>query len=162
MVATIMEKITSLVKKLQSKTAEYRHLQHLTLTQGEMFGWDHTACAITYNAAAPHAAAYLLHELGHALLKHTGYRYDIELLKMERAAWDEAQRLATTYSAAISPDTVEGHLDTYRDWLHARSTCPNCTATGYQTGSQTYSCPACSQEWRVNEARSCELKRYTT
>ena len=40
MVATIMEKITSLVKKLQSKTAEYRHLQHLTLTQGEMFGWD--------------------------------------------------------------------------------------------------------------------------
>ena len=160
--ATTMEKITSLAKKLQSKAARSTHLHHLTLRQGEMFGWDHTACAITYNAAAPHAAAYLLHELGHALLKHTGYRYDIELLKMERAAWDKAITVASEYGVAIHEDVIEDALDSYRDWLHNRSLCPACGATGMQTAPGSYTCVACNTSWRVNEARTCALRRYRT
>ncbi len=143
--------LTSLLPKLRQDNPT------LTFTEGRHFLWSPDTKTIEYQPGAE--PGLLLHELAHALLGHQSYDRDVQLLAMERAAWDEAQRLATTYSAAISPDTVEGHLDTYRDWLHARSTCPNCTATGYQTGSQTYSCPACSQEWRVNEARLCQLRR---
>lgn len=157
-----MEKITSLAKKLQSKAAEHEHLHHLTLQQGEMFGWDHTACAITYNPREPQASAYLLHEFGHALLGHASYSYDIDLLKMERAAWDEALGLADEYDVAIDEVLIEDTLDTYRDWLHARSVCPACTATGVQTALSSYACIACGANWRVNDARQCALRRYPT
>ncbi len=162
MAATTMEKITSLAKKLQSKAAGHEHLHHLTFQQGEMFGWDYTACAITYNPGEPKANAYLLHEFGHALLGHANYSYDIELLKMERAAWDEALSLADEYDAAIDEVLIDDALDSYRDWLHARSLCPTCTATGVQTALSSYACIACGANWRVNDARQCALRRYPT
>ena len=153
-----MEKITSLAKKLQSKAARHSNLQHLTLTQGEMFSWDHTACAITYNPTADNAAAYLLHEYGHATLGHAGYQRDIDLLKMERAAWDVALDIAAELSLSIDDDLIEDALDSYRDWLHARSLCPTCGATGVQAAPSGYRCLACSATWQVNDARSrCRL-----
>lgn len=156
-----MQKITSLAKKLANDLTKKPGLAHLTLQQGEMFGWDHTACTITYRVDEPHAIAYLLHECGHALLGHAEYKRDIELLPMERAAWDEALVLAAQYTLAIDTDLIEDALDTYRDWLHARSLCPTCEATGIQTAPQTYTCLACHHKWRVNEARSCALRRYS-
>ena len=161
MVATIMEKITSLVKKLQRKATEYPHLQHLTLQQGEMFGWNHTACVITYDMHTPNAAAYLLHEFGHATLSHTNYQHDIELLKMERAAWDQAAIIAAEYDIGIEEARIEEALDSYRDWLHSRSLCPECSATGVQTGHNNYACISCGGCWRVNDARTCALRRYS-
>jgi len=103
--------------------------------------------------------ALLLHELSHALLDHTDYTRDIELLAMERAAWDTALALAPTYGAAVDEETAQTTLDSYRDWLHARSTCPACQATGLQTKKKTYTCVACRHTWDVNEARICGLKR---
>lgn len=162
MVATTMEKITSLVKKLENSATHVPHLNTLTLQTGELFSWNHTACAITYNPNADYADAYLLHEYGHALLQHTEYAYGIELLKMEREAWDTALSLANTFDVEIHDDIVENALDTYRDWLHERSTCPNCRAIGIESRKQTYDCIACHTRWRVNEARDCSLRRYTT
>lgn len=156
-----MEKITSLLKKLKSKAASEAHLHHLTFKEGEMFGWNHTACAISYNPSAKDAQMYLLHEFGHALLGHTSYSRDIVLLKMERDAWEAARELGSEYGVHMSDEIIEGSLDTYRDWLHSRSLCPRCSATGIQSKSQQYSCPACRTTWEVNEARTCALRRYT-
>jgi lipopolysaccharide biosynthesis regulator YciM len=102
----------------------------------------------------------LIHELAHALLNHKNYRRDIELIEMETAAWHEAKQYGEKYNVEIKEDVIQDHLDTYRDWLHARSSCPNCLATGYQTKHLTYECPACTHSWKVNEARLCALRRY--
>lgn len=133
----------------------------ITFIEGERFAWVPDAHQVTFATNEPDAEALLLHELGHSLLEHTAYSRDIELIAMERAAWDKALEVAAELGLdSIGDDFIEEHLDTYRDWLHARSTCPACTATGYQTGAQTYECPACHTVWRVNEARLCGLKRY--
>ncbi|HWT40911.1 MAG TPA: hypothetical protein VN081_06660 [Dongiaceae bacterium] len=134
----------------------------ITFEESDQFSWSPDHQMVTYTLSDPHAPELLLHELSHGLLRHHDYQRDVELLGMERAAWDTACELAGTYAIAIDDDTIEDNLDTYREWLHARSTCPQCTATGYQINQTTYECPACLAQWRVNEARSCELRRYTT
>lgn len=141
----------------------------LTFSEAEQFSWSPSKKTVFYNPTLPHATSLLLHELSHALLEHRNYQRDIELIAMETAAWEKAQLLANEYVAIlndpsldISEDAIQDHLDTYRDWLHARSTCPQCSATGFQTGKSTYACPACSHTWRVNEARLCALRRYST
>jgi hypothetical protein len=157
-----MEKITSLVRSLKSNAASEPQLRSLTLKKGELFSWNHAACVITYNPQAENAEAYLLHEFSHALLEHKEYAQDIELLKMERAAWDKALILASTLNMEIDEDLIESALDTYRDWLHDRSTCPGCGAAGIETSKQQYGCITCHTTWRVNEARDCSLRRYTS
>jgi hypothetical protein len=156
-----MQKTSSIAKKLASDAITHPHLSRLTLMEGETFSWDHTACAITFIANAPHADAYLLHEYAHALLAHQTYRSDLELIRMERAAWEKAKELSEAYGVAIDENLVENSLDTYRDWLHARSLCPKCGATGVQMAPREYRCIACDNEWRVNEARTCALRRHT-
>ena len=155
-----MEKITWLLPKLHTKAADIPHLQHLTITPGEVFCWNHTACAITYDASAQYAEAQLLHEFGHALLNHKQYLRDIGLLAMERAAWDQAITLAHEFNVQIHEGCIEEVLDTYRDWLHARALCPHCAAPGVQTKRHHYPCLACLHTWRVNDARTCQLRRY--
>ena len=100
-----MAKITWLSQKISADALSVPHLAHLTLVQGEMFRWNHRACAIHYNPANSHACERLIHEYGHALLNHTGYSRDIELIAMERAAWQEAIKAAARagYSAPYSP-----------------------------------------------------------
>ncbi len=104
----------------------------------------------------------LLHELGHALLSHQNFTLDIDLIKMERDAWQYAQvHLAPTYEVSITDEHVEDALETYREWLHSRSRCPTCQMTGVQTGEKQYSCLGCSLRWKANDARRCSLRRYT-
>jgi len=149
-----------LAKKLKNKAAHYPHLSRLVLHKDETFGWNHTACAIYYNPTAGGAEYYLLHEFGHAVLQHSDFSHDIDLLKMERAAWEEAKKIGDSYGITIPEDAIEDALDTYRDWLHNRSACPTCAATGIQVAPFTYQCTACHSQWRVNEARTCSLRRY--
>ncbi len=125
--------------------------------EGDDFHWSPEKKTIDYTTGPD---ALLLHELGHALLDHKDYASDIGLLAMERDAWDKARTLP--YGVALSDDIIQDHLDTYREWLHARSTCPKCGATGHQVKKLGYHCVACGADWRVNEARVCGLKRYTT
>lgn len=134
----------------------------ITFIDGIDYRWDPSHTTISVNPEENDPAA-LLHELAHAVLEHTAYRRDINLLAMERDAWSYAvQTLAPQYGVTIDDDTVQEHLDTYRDWLHARSRCPRCTATGIQSSHHSYTCLACRATWQVNDARTCALRRYTT
>src|ERR1051325_2472547 len=44
----------------------------------------------------------VLHELSHALLEHTNYTNDFELLKMEAEAWYKAAEIGQKYEVEIS------------------------------------------------------------
>ena len=151
-----MPSTSSLIQTLSAAHPEY------TFTEASDFFWDPNTKTVHYSPAHPNAPALLLHELAHGLLAHAGYERDVALLSMEAAAWETATQLGAKYGVPVSDATIQDHLDTYRDWMHARSTCPDCTATGYQTAPAAYTCPACSHVWRVNEARVCGLKRYST
>lgn len=101
-----------------------------------------------------------LHELGHAICNHQKYGRDIELVIMEREAWDRALELSRRYGIDIDPDEIEDYLDTYRDWLDKRSRCPKCHQTGWQDQQQlTYHCPNCGSSWQANDARKTALRR---
>ena len=101
----------------------------------------------------------LLHEVGHALLKHQAYETDFELLGMELAAWTKAEELAKDYGYAIDSDHIQDCLDTYREWLYQRSTCPTCLNCSLQADSRTYQCFNCSTVWHVSSSRMCRPYR---
>ena len=129
------------------------------------FSWhaEHKCVSFKKSAASTERGAWaLLHELGHALLAHTDYRHDIELLQMEAAAWEKARELAQNYSLTISDDYVQDCLDTYRDWLHLRATCPTCFARSLQASPRRYCCFNCGAEWRVSRSRLCRPYRLQT
>lgn len=85
----------------------------------------------------------LLHEVGHALSGHRGFRADVERLRMEREAWERARGLCATYNIWYDEEFVEAALDTYRDWLHQRSRCAECGLTRYQGRDGRWHCPGC-------------------
>ena len=149
-----MRSMSSLIHKLKTTYTD------ISFVEAEQFSWSPSAKTVFYNTAAPNASHLLLHELSHALLGHRTYRRDIELVAMETAAWEKAKEYAETFNVRLSENAIQDHLDTYRDWLHARSSCPECSANGYQTEAFHYECPACLHKWRVNEARLCALRRY--
>jgi hypothetical protein len=160
MAATTTAKISSLIEKLQDSEL-FAHLEHsITFQQSTSFSWQHHTHTVTYDPSDSQAPILLLHEVGHAILDHHDYAYDIHLIEMERAAWDKAQAIAPSLSITIPEQTIEDALDTYRDWLHARSLCPRCGSTGVQDGAHNYTCLACHREWHANEARTCQLRRY--
>jgi len=151
-----MQSIHSLIKKLSLDYPEFG------FDTADEFLWSANKKTVFYNPKLPHSREYTLHELSHALLGHSEYKRDIELIKLERDAWEYAKtELAPRYGVNISEDTIQDNLDTYRDWLYARSTCPECRTTGIETKTQNYRCLACGAIWRVNEARICALRRYS-
>lgn len=147
-----MPSTISLIQRLKSDYPQF------VFKKSDRFLWSPSDRTVFYSGTNSDNS-FLLHELSHGLLGHAGYNKDIELISMERAAWDRAASIASTYDDAIDEDTIESTLDSYREWLHARSTCPHCKATGLQVKKQVYHCPACQHSWRVNEARICGLKR---
>lgn len=126
---------------------------------GEDFLWS-SADNTIYYTKNKNQSILLLHELSHALLNHNKFCYDIELISMERQAWDYARCLALNYQVNITDQFIQTHLETYREWIHLRSTCPNCKATGLQDDRRSYRCLACKRSWGVNDARECKLRRY--
>lgn len=152
--ATTMPSIPSLLPKLTSDFPD------LSFSSGDLFSWSPSRQTVFYNESDLENITLLLHELSHGVLEHRRYSKDVELLAMEAAAWDKTTELAKKYHVTIDPELPETSLDTYRQWMHARSSCPNCKAIGYQVKKDTYSCVACGDSWRVNEARLCGLKRY--
>jgi hypothetical protein len=103
----------------------------------------------------------LLHELSHGLLGHKNYKNDFELLSFELDAWEQAKKIASGYSVSIDEDHVEDCLDTYRDWLHARSCCPTCKLNGIQLSSTSYKCMNCKAKWTVSPSRFCRPYRLS-
>jgi len=103
----------------------------------------------------------LLHETAHGALDHKNYRTDFELLKLETEAWHTARILGQQFGITINENHVENCLDSYRDWLHARSTCPHCCMNGLMIGRGTYECINCSGQWRVSQSRFCRPYRLS-
>jgi hypothetical protein len=150
-----MQSMPSLIKSLKT---DY---PHFIFKESDSFLWSHTEHTIYY-ACSDDDCSLLFHELSHAILNHADYKRDIELIAMEREAWDKAKEIAKKYDVSIDDDFIQSNLDTYRDWLHTRSTCPKCSATGLQIKKNDYKCLACNHQWRVNEARTCALRRYSS
>jgi hypothetical protein len=149
-----MQSISSLITSLTKDFPDY------TFSPADEFRWSPHDQTIFFDLHSTDCAA-LLHEVSHAILKHSTYTRDIELLELERQAWQyAAKHMTSAYGIDITDDQIEDSLDTYRDWLHARSACPTCSATGLQVSKDTYKCIACMGQWRVNDARICELRRY--
>ncbi|HUD05859.1 MAG TPA: hypothetical protein VMR18_03040 [Candidatus Saccharimonadales bacterium] len=101
----------------------------------------------------------VLHELGHALLKHTMYESDIELVQLEVSAWALAEKISGNYNLKIDHEHVQNCLDTYRDWLHRRSSCPVCGNVSLQSSVNQYQCFNCATSWKVSNSRFCRPYR---
>ena len=154
---------TPLVSSLVAKIiGDYQDI-HFVL--GEDFAWSFAAETITHpEIKTLDELRQLLHEIGHATLKHSSYSHDAELIDMEREAWRYAyEMLAPRYGIGLSADDniVQESLDSYRQWLHARSRCPRCQAVGIEISMRSYRCLHCQRQWSVNEARLCRLKRMS-
>jgi len=131
----------------------------LRFTPGKTFVWSPETQEVFYDDKQTtindkRARWSLLHETGHALLEHKSYQADLELLKMEMAAWDKAKELASQFRLKINEDHIQDCLDTYRDWLYRRSICPTCTTKCLQQSDfKHYRCHNCHTTWRVTTSR---------
>ena len=132
-----------------------RDYPDLKFQKGPQEHWSPRTNTITYNPSqALRDLRYgVLHELAHAKLAHTSYGSDFELLKMESLAWEEASKIGRRYGVKISDSHIQNCLDTYRDWLHRRSTCPRCGVHSLQKDAQHYQCINCGKVWRVSRGR---------
>lgn len=146
-----------LIAKLQ---ADY---PQVTFEKADQFRWSPSDQTVFYDPAKEENSAEmaLLHELSHALLGHADYKTDFELLQLEVAAWHQAEQLAPKYSIKIDQNHIQDCLDTYRDWLHARSKCPSCGEHGLQKNRSTYTCLNCHTNWEVTAERFCRPYRRT-
>ncbi len=137
----------------------------LSFIESAHFSWHAGKRHVSFTAKgrnAQHSMWALLHELGHALLNHADYKHDIELLQMEVAAWEKARSLASHYAITVDEDYIQDCLDTYRDWLHLRATCPSCYARALQASTSRYKCFNCQTEWSVTRSRLCRPYRLQT
>ncbi|HEX8181969.1 MAG TPA: hypothetical protein VF575_00030 [Candidatus Saccharimonadales bacterium] len=135
----------------------------LQFVAGPSFYWCPETSEVFYDARRMHEQSgswSLLHETSHALLGHTSYKADIELLHLEVAAWNHALVASADYGVTIDDDYVQDCLDTYRDWLYRRSLCPGCGTQCLQADeSNHYRCFNCHTRWQVSPSRFCRAYR---
>ena len=127
---------------------------------GSTAHWSPSQQQITYCIENNIASMWsLLHELGHALLGHDTFASDMALLCKEVDAWRKAEEIAPQYGVVIDEQHIQNCLDTYRDWLHKRSTCPACKRHGLQHSEALYRCLNCQTTWQVTSNRFCRPYR---
>jgi hypothetical protein len=132
----------------------------IAFRQSSIAQWSPQSHQVSYVSTEDPAGVWsTLHELGHALLDHRSYESDVSLLQMEVDAWKKAIELAELYAVTISEEHMQHCLDTYRDWLHKRSTCPTCGKHGLQQSNALYRCLNCQGTWMVSSTRFCRPYR---
>jgi hypothetical protein len=136
-----------------------RDYPKFTFEEGKQEQWSPKEKTIFYNPAKP--CFGLLHELAHALLDHSNYQNDFELIKLESEAWQLAAKIGQKYKIKIDEDYIQTCLDTYRDWLHRRSACPSCGTHVLQSSSGNYQCFNCNTSWHVSSGRFVRSYRKT-
>jgi len=151
-----MPSTTSILQNLKNKYSQF------SFKPSNSFYWSFPDNSIYYDIKDKDAILLILHELSHALLGHNSYSQDIQLLVMERQAWEKTKELAENYKIEITDELIQLNLDSYRDWLHCRSKCPECNENGIQINNKKYRCLVCENIWLVNEARTCALRRYNS
>ena len=152
-------KQADLVKDLQVYCAD-----SITFTPARSYYWSPKESTVFYqeNDASEVGLWTLLHEACHGLLGHKTYESDFELVLLEVAAWERAEKLAENFGLKISHDHVQDCLDSYRDWQYKRSLCPTCDLGGVQIDQKTYTCLFCNGTWNVSAARFCRPYRRKT
>jgi len=155
------DKLSSTTKKFISDVG--KDYPDFKIERGKQEHWSPKSNTITFNPSqTPERIRFgVLHELAHALLGHTNYQTDFELLKMEGEAWHLAAKIGLKYGVTISEDHIQNCLDTYRDWLHRRSACPACGMHVLQDSSSSYKCFNCGTSWDVSSARFVRPYRRT-
>ncbi len=149
MTINLIEELSSLIPEIKFET-------------GDSFYWSPEKLLITYNKNLINDKSgqwALFHEVAHAKLRHVNYSSDLGLLKLEVAAWDEAKVLANLFQISIDEDHIQDCLDTYRDWLYRRSSCPTCDIVCLQSSPTTYRCHNCNTTWSVSASRFCRPYR---
>jgi hypothetical protein len=148
-------KLETLVSKLQTIYPE------IHLKPSANFYWSPIDDTVYYNSLneTQEGLWAILHESGHAILRHTKYYSDIELVKMEVAAWESAKELGDRIGIKIDDDHAQDCVDSYRNWLHRRSLCPDCDLAGIQIETKTYTCVFCHKKWHVTPERFCRPYR---
>lgn len=156
---------TNLLDKSQNKQLLQRirtDYPDIRFKLGDKSLWDPSKDTIHYKKTSDGVSFWsLFHELGHMKARHNNYSFDLELLKIESEAWSHAQSIAKKYGIQIDKDYIEDCMDSYRDWIHKRSTCPKCKQTGAQQNSSDYICLNCSNQWSVTRSRFCRSYRKT-
>ena len=135
----------------------------LLFIAGQTCCWSPEKNTIVYTTGSGQEDAWsLLHELGHALLGHKDYKTDLELLQKEMLAWEKARELAPQHNITIEDGYIQNCLDSYRDWLAKRSTCPQCgIKTMASRTKNSYRCFNCHAIWMVSDARHHRPYRLT-
>lgn len=128
-----------------------RDYPEFTFSEGQHEHWSPKTNTIIFNPSRP--CFGVLHELAHGLLGHATYQTDFELLKMESDAWELAIEIGKKYEIIIDQNHIQNCLDTYRDWLHRRSTCPSCGTHVLQKDPSNYHCYNCHTMWHVSSGR---------
>jgi hypothetical protein len=134
----------------------------VSFEEGSSFYWSPQNQTVVHNPSSPSEEIgiwSLLHETAHAALGHEIYKTDFELLALEVAAWGDAKKLGEKLDVTINEEHIQDCLDTYRDWLHQRSTCPTCGNGGLQHDPREYRCHNCSTKWHVTASRFCRPYR---
>jgi hypothetical protein len=133
----------------------------INFRRGKGFYWSPVTKSVIYDDTENRLNSdwTILHEVSHAILNHKSYKNDLELLTMEVLAWEKAKNISTKYDINIEEDHIQNCLDTYRNWLHLRSTCPECGIRTLQIDSQKYRCHNCHTTWKVSSARFCRPYR---
>ncbi len=156
MVGTCWRKILPMIKKLADLYPQFN------FEPSEDFLWSPETKTIHYDPSrmgVEQGVWSLLHETGHALHGHVTYDFDIDLLKIELEAWEKAKEIAPRFDIVIDQDYIEDNLDSYRDWLKRRSTCPDCSYVNLQTSSNIYNCFNCDCNWKVPASQVCMVQR---
>lgn len=148
-------KLTEIVEQLR------RDFPDVSLVSEDSFRWDPRSQTIYYAADKPRPDWSLLHEAGHMLEGHEHYQNDVDLLIKEVDAWEAAKQLGKKYKVVIDQEHIEDCLDSYRDWLHKRSTCPTCWLSGLEKEPGCYICINCRKQWRVSGKRFCRVYRQS-
>lgn len=135
-----------------------RDFKNIKFIEGKINTWSPQTKEIYYGR--PVSKYSLLHELGHALEGHITYKLDVELLKMEADAWQKAREIAKNYGLKIPQRYINNCMNTYKDWLLARSKCPDCNLVGLQSDKDLqYSCCNCFLNWSVPLETKCLVRR---
>lgn len=138
-----------------------RDFTDIKFVPADKFKWAPEDKTIYYSRDKQNGDWSLLHEAGHMLCGHESYLDDLGLLRMEVEAWEKAKELAIKYNHSINEEHIQQCLDTYRDWIYKRSTCPNCSQAGAEKSTGQYACINCNHRWQVSSERFCRTYRKT-
>jgi hypothetical protein len=122
---------------------------------GQTACWEPEDNTVSYSIPFTEKEAWALcHEIGHAVSGHKSFNSDVDLILKEVDAWEKAKKIAQHYKMSIDDAFIENCLDSYRDWLHKRSTCPACRQKGINNDSTSYRCINCQTLWKVSNNQS--------